>query len=153
MIGAARVSLKPASAHDLEFVRTCAREAYQPYVADIGREPAPMVADFAEHLRQNELELITFEDAPVGYVVSWLSDGVLFVDNIAITAHMRGHGLARTVFDQLSERGRASSANAIELYTNEKMTANLALYPKLDFEEFDRRSEDGFARVYFRKIL
>ena len=112
-----------------------------------------MVADFAEHLRQNELELITFEDAPVGYVVSWLSDGVLFVDNIAITAHMRGQGLARTVFDQLSERGRASSANAIELYTNEKMTANLALYPKLGFEEFDRRSEDGFARVYFRKIL
>jgi hypothetical protein len=33
------------------------------------------------------------------------------------------------------------------------MTDNLGLYPRLGYEEFDRRREDGFDRVYFSKAL
>ena len=41
----------------------------------------------------------------------------------------------------------------IHLYTHEKMTENQAMYAKLGYVEFDRRTEHGFARVYMRKAL
>jgi hypothetical protein len=33
------------------------------------------------------------------------------------------------------------------------MVENLAYYPRLGYVEYDRRREDGFDRVYFRKRL
>jgi len=33
------------------------------------------------------------------------------------------------------------------------MTENLSLYPALGYHQFDRRVEDGFERIYFRKTL
>jgi hypothetical protein len=33
------------------------------------------------------------------------------------------------------------------------MTDNLSLYPHLGYAEVDRRTEDGFNRVYFEKDL
>ena len=42
---------------------------------------------------------------------------------------------------------------AIELYTNVKMTENLKLYPRLGYAEIARREEDGFSRVFYRKGL
>ncbi|MEQ9160672.1 MAG: hypothetical protein RLO10_10775 [Roseovarius indicus] len=39
----------------------------------------------------------------------------------------------------------------MQLYTNEKMVANLSIYPHLGYAETDRRTEDGFNRVYFEK--
>jgi hypothetical protein len=33
------------------------------------------------------------------------------------------------------------------------MTENLGLYPRLGYQQFDRRVEDGFDRVYFEKTL
>ena len=42
---------------------------------------------------------------------------------------------------------------AVELYTNQDMTENLRLYPRLGYVETGRRSEDGYRRVYFRKAL
>ena len=37
------------------------------------------------------------------------------------------------------------------LYTNVAMHQAVAFYRGLDFQEVDRRTEDGFSRVYFRK--
>jgi len=48
---------------------------------------------------------------------------------------------------QGSDRGRVS------LYKNEKMTDNLSIFLRLGYVEVQRRSEDGFARVYFEKRL
>ena len=44
------VEIRPASAGDADAIRMCARAAYAQYVQAIGREPAPMVADFHQDL-------------------------------------------------------------------------------------------------------
>ena len=41
------VQIVPAEPSHLDAIAACARAAYEKYVARIGREPAPMVADFA----------------------------------------------------------------------------------------------------------
>ena len=62
----------------------------------------------------------------------------------------RGVGKALIGFCENAARQRGMN---VHLYTNEKMTDNLSIYPKLGYVEVARRSEDGFNRVYFEKAL
>lgn len=48
---------------------------------------------------------------------------------------------------------RRLGLDAVRLYTNEKMTANLSIYLRLGYTETGRRIEDGFKRVFFEKLL
>ena len=41
----------------------------------------------------------------------------------------------------------------VKLFTNVKMWENIGLYAKPGFEETERKTEDGFERVYFAKKL
>lgn len=66
---------------------------------------------------------------------------------------MLGHGIGRALIAQVEATARKQGLAAVELYTNEKMTENLALYPRLGYRETGCHIEDGFARVFFRKDL
>lgn len=48
---------------------------------------------------------------------------------------------------------RQAGLAAVDLYTNEMMAENLAIYPRLGYAETGRRREDGFNRVFFSKSL
>ena len=147
------VQLKPAQEDDLPFVKRCAKLAYEMYVQRIGKPPAPMVADFPVALSQGELELIYADGKSAGFLVSQMREDHLFVENVAVHPDFQNQGIAKTLFVILDQRAAQNRLAAIELYTNEKMTENLAFYPKLGFVETERRSEAGFDRVYFRKTL
>ncbi len=146
-------TLRLAIHNDLNFMQQCATTAYEKFVARIGKKPAPMVADFAAAIAENQAQIIQNGGEPVGYVISYAINDVLLVENIALLPQCQGKGLSRDVFDQLEMQAINGGRSAIELYTNEKMTENLGLYPKLGFVEIDRRHEDGFDRVYFLKAV
>lgn len=145
-------SLRAATPADLPFVENCARAAYAPYVARIGREPAPMVADFEGHLADGELTIIEKEKT-VGYSVHRIDSGALFIENIAIMPDSQGGGIGRAVFELLETEAREAGASQLRLYTNVKMTEALAFYQRLGFSITDRRIEDGFHRIYLAKGL
>ncbi len=111
----------------------------------------PMVADFAAELARDHLEILQCEGEPVGYLVSFAQKDHLFIENVALHPDHQGGGLAGQLFAQLERRARSSKLAALELYTNEKMQENLGLYAHLGFEETERKTEDGFRRVYLRK--
>jgi hypothetical protein len=48
---------------------------------------------------------------------------------------------------------RRAGLDAIHLYTHEQMSENLALYSRIGYVEYDRRSQGGFSLVYMRKRL
>ena len=53
---------------------------------------------------------------------------------------------------EFAERlAREMSARALKLYTNEMMWENLVVYGRMGFRETERKVEDGYKRVYFRK--
>ncbi|HMB47246.1 MAG TPA: GNAT family N-acetyltransferase [Afifellaceae bacterium] len=77
----------------------------------------------------------------------------MFLENVAVRDASSGRGLGSKLIHFCEAEARRLGLSAVELYTNVKMTGNLSLYPHLGYAEFDRREEDGFERVYFRKIL
>ncbi|MEN0041442.1 MAG: GNAT family N-acetyltransferase [Pseudomonadota bacterium] len=142
--------LRAAKSADLPFVENCARAAYAPYVPRIGREPAPMVADFAVHLANGELCIVEAGD-PVGYSVHRIEGDALFIENIAIMPDLQGSGVGRAIFDLLEAEAREAGASQLRLYTNVMMAEALAFYERLGFFVTDKRIEDGFHRVYLAK--
>ena len=51
------------------------------------------------------------------------------------------------------EQTISNGLREIRLFTNVLMTENLDYYSKLGYREYDRRTEDGYARVFMKKTL
>ncbi len=146
-----RARIRPAGPDDLDAVRRIARAAYAPYVPRIGREPAPMVADFATSIAAGELWVA---GAPVaGFVVAYPRGDHWHLENVAVEPSAQGTGLGGALIAHVEAMARAARARAVELYTNAQMTGNRSLYPRLGYAETGRAVEGGFDRVFYRKEL
>ena len=144
--------LRPATPFDATFVRRCASAAYAPYVERIGRTPAPMVADFEQHIRQGEVTIAESADGkPCGYIICRaLADHVL-LENVAVDPAQHGEGHGRRLIRHVESLARNEGIALVRLYTNIHMRENLSFYPALGYRETGRRHEDGFDRVYYEK--
>lgn len=145
--------LRPATREDLSAISGCARAAYVGYVPRIGREPAPMVADFEALAAAGEVHVLIDGGVLAGFIVMRSGAGHLFVENVAVHPDRQGRGFGRRLMAFAEAAARERGLPALELYTNVKMTENFAFYEGLGFVETERRHEDGFDRVYLRKTL
>ncbi|NVK34986.1 MAG: GNAT family N-acetyltransferase [Rhodobacteraceae bacterium] len=138
----------------MDVVRAIAVSAYSQYIDAIGRPPAPMCADFPSQIRSNWIYVIERASGDVaGYIVFFPMSDHMFLESVAVHKDAAGQGLGKLLLAHCAEAARGCGLDEIRLYTNEKMTSNLKMYPRLGFEEYARRSEDGFSRVYFKKTL
>ena len=146
--------IRPAEPCDAPRLRSIAEAAYAPYVARIGRRPAPMDADFDGPIARAEAWIAETRDGEAtGYVIAFPKEDILFIENVAVAPEAQGTGVGRALLTFVEAEARRLGLAAIALYTNAKMTENLALYPRAGYVETDRRVEHGFYRVYFRKEL
>ena len=141
---------------DAVVMRQIAHAAYAQYVEAIGRPPAPMTADYAKHLQHDHcfVALIGRNDqsVAVGFVVVVEKSDGFWIETIAVLPELGGQGIGAKLVEA-AEAFVARSADAVQLYTNAKMTRNLSWYPRLGYCEVDRRREQGFDRVFFHKQL
>jgi ribosomal protein S18 acetylase RimI-like enzyme len=142
--------IRGASAHDAERLRSIARDAYGKYVARIGREPAPMFADFDAEIADNHVLVVEVAELVAGYMIAWPERDFYFIDNIAIDPAWQGQGLGRQLLHYAVLKAKQLRLPSIRLYTNVAMTENLTMYAHLGFTETHRAWEDGFHRVYLR---
>lgn len=143
-----------AEIDDLSTIKHCAELAYTPYIEAIGQKPAPMIANFAKLISEKKVYINKDGEQNLnGFIVFYTSNGVMHLENIAVMPSAHGKGIGRKLMEFCEIKARTLGHHEIELYTNEKMSANLAIYPKLGYVEIGRRFEDGFHRVYFRKVL
>jgi ribosomal protein S18 acetylase RimI-like enzyme len=119
----------------------------------MGRKPAPMVADFAAQIADGEVYIATDDHGVFqGFIVFYAEDGHILLENVAVLPRAAGRGVGKALIGFCEDAARQRGLN-VHLYTNEKMTENLSIYPKLGYVEVARRTEDGFNRVYFVKTL
>ena len=149
-------NIRLAETVDLAAVRAIARASYAIYVPRIGREPAPMVADFEAAQVAGDLWVVRPEGSDgqiAGFVVAYGRDDHWHLENVAVDPAAQGTGLGRALIAHVEVLARGAGARALELYTNARMTENQTLYPRLGYTETGRATEDGFDRVFYRKEL
>lgn len=147
------VTIRPARAGDLPRVRDCVRRAYTGYIDRIGREPAPMNADFAAEIEDGSVIVALLDTSLVGCATFLADNGTMHLRNVAVCPEYAGRGIGRCLIRHVEQAALRHGHETVGLYTNQAMTENLAMYPRLGYVEVDRREEDGFQRVYFRKTL
>lgn len=142
-----------ARPEEAETIRALVRAAYAAYVPRIGREPGPMTDDYAARIAHGEAWILEQDGAPVGVLVLEDRPGALQLDNIAIAPAAQGKGIGRRLIAFAEAEARRRGRALLTLYTHEKMTENLAMYPRLGFTETHRAEQAGFRRVFFEKRL
>ena len=143
-------SIRMAVEGDTSEIRRIARTAYAKYIPRIGREPAPMAADYDADVAARRAVVIEADAKLCGYMVAWPEGDAYFIENIGIEPQHQGSGLGRLLIGHAVSEARRAGLAALSLYTNEAMTENLAMYAHIGFVETHRLSEHGFRRVYMR---
>ena len=113
-----------------------------------------MTADYAALLEVGEVWVAAAADGSVvGVLVLQPEAESLLLENVAVAPAAQGRGIGRALIAHAEQRARELGLPEVALYTNRLMTENLRLYPALGYVETGRRREDGYDRVFFRKLL
>ena len=89
------MTVRQAGPADIPKIVACARAAYAMYVLRIGREPAPMVADFAAQVAKGMIYVIGDNDDVDGFVVFYPRGDHMHLENVAVLPQYKGKGLGR----------------------------------------------------------
>ena len=143
--------VRQAKRGDVDTIERIVRAAYAPYVPRIGREPAPMRADYGTLIRAGCVWVADATEAAAGIVVLLARDKHLLLDNLAVAPEAQRRGIGRGLADFAETEARRRGYSRIVLYTNVAMTRNVALYRRWGWRETHRAEEDGYARVYMAK--
>jgi ribosomal protein S18 acetylase RimI-like enzyme len=146
-------SIRSATSRDVAQVRAIALSAYAKYEARIGREPAPMAADYEAEVAAQRVVIISVDGRVSGYMVAWPEADAYFIDNIGIDPQLQGTGLGRRLICHAAAEARRLRLPALRLYTNAAMLENRSMYAHLGFAETHRVVESGFNRIYMRLDL
>ena len=134
-------------------MRACVRAAYARYVERIGREPAPMTADYSGLIRSGVVYVLRLpaQQDIQGVLVLRPSAEELWIDNVAVHPQHQHRGYGRRLLQFAEQQARAADVRELRLYTHELMVENIKLYTRLGYAEFDRREDEGFRRVFMSK--
>lgn len=148
-----RFTLRAANAGDVEAITGCVRQAYAPYVERIGKPPGPMLDDYAAVVAAGHATVATHDGVVAGVLVMIPTDEGLLLDNVAVIPAYQGTGCGRCLLEFAEASAVERGYDSIYLYTHERMTENLILYPRIGYQEYARRTVNGYDRVYMRKPL
>jgi ribosomal protein S18 acetylase RimI-like enzyme len=145
------LTIRAAAETDVPALAAIAAEAYRVYVPRIGREPAPMTADYAAAVRSGLVWVAAADGEVVGLLVLAVRPDHLLLENVAVLPSAQGSGVGARLLALAEDEARARGLREIRLYTNVAMTENLAYYPRHGYAETHRAEQDGFQRVFFTK--
>ncbi|TYB58091.1 GNAT family N-acetyltransferase [Nonomuraea sp. PA05] len=135
---------------DRDAVERLVHDAYTPWIEVIGMRPLPLEADYAALIAGGRVHVT---DGLEGLIVLVPEEGVLLVDNVAVRPELHGRGIGRALMAHAEQEARRLGLPALRLYTNVKMTANIALYESLGYRETGRQGIEGRSAVLMRKEL
>lgn len=147
------VRLRPARPEDAAAVRDLVRASYAIYVERMDREPAPMLADYAELISRNVVTVAETDGRIGGILVCYPRGDALHVENVAVAPEFQGRAIGRLLMGHAEKLAQLRKLHKIEFYTNEVMTENLPFYKALGYHICGRAIQDGYARIFFEKDL
>jgi ribosomal protein S18 acetylase RimI-like enzyme len=108
--------IRIARIDDAARIGELARAAYTKYVPRIGREPAPMIADYDAEIAAQRVVVVEMGDRVGGYMIAWPEVDAYFIDNIAVDPECQGYGLGRCLIEHaVAEANRLRGQGIINL--------------------------------------
>lgn len=147
------VEIRRAVQSDVPSITSCVCEAYLHYIELIGKQPGPMIVDYASQVAQHDVRVAVTQSAVEGLIVLKAANGLFWLENIAVRPRSKGLGLGRVLLKLAETNAREAGYSSIRLYTNELMTENCAWYERSGFIEDGREVVNGYRRVYYEKKL
>lgn len=150
------ISITEAMPENIPIIKTMVDAAYSKYIERIGKPPAPMTTDYHQLMHTHEIFVLQKSDGKIMGSIMLRSDlpsDSIEINNLVVDPSAQGLGYGRVLMGYAEDIAKSRGHSGLTLYTNVKMYENLGLYVKLGFSETERKTEDGFERVYFRKSL
>ena len=128
-----RLELRQASPDDAAAIRDLTRVAYAKWVPLIGREPKPMVADYAAALRRHRIDMLYLDGALAGLIETIPAADHLLIENVAVAPALQGRGFGRRLLAHAEQLAVSLGRQEIRLYTNRLFAANVLLYRRFGY--------------------
>lgn len=125
--------IRRGTAADVEAITDLTMRAYTKWLALIGYEPLPMLADYAAAIRQHRFDLLEADGRLIALIETELRDDDLLIVNVAVSPDSQKRGYGRRLL-ALAERIAAEAGrDTLRLYTNERFEENIRLYASLGY--------------------
>jgi len=146
-------TIRIATADDAAAVTALTRSAYAKWVSLIGREPLPMRADHAAHIRDHRADLLFVEDQLAGLVETIRRADDVLIENVAVDPNFQKRGYGRKLIAHAEQLAIDAGLRVVRLYTNVKFEENLRLYASLGYEVEREQALNGGIIVHMIKSL
>jgi GNAT superfamily N-acetyltransferase len=145
--------IRPANPGDVEAVAGCVNAAFTPYVARMAKPPAPMLADYPKIIAAGQVWVAEIDNAVVGVLVQYETESGFYIDTVAVLPALHGTGIGRALLLFAESEAIRRGFRSVYLCTNIKMTENQVFYPKIGYVEYERKLDQGYDRIFYRKQL
>jgi GNAT superfamily N-acetyltransferase len=144
-------SFRRVTSLDAGTLREITRAAYAKWVAEIGREPKPMTANYEQAVIDHVIELLEDGCQPIALIEVIPGLSHLLIENIAVLPDRHGRGIGGLLLERAEATARSLGVNELRLYTNAQFAANLSFYANRGFEEFRREPHPAGGEVVHMK--
>jgi ribosomal protein S18 acetylase RimI-like enzyme len=148
------VKIRIACQNDIESIKECINSAYKHYEVRLGIKPGPMLADYKKSIENDKTYVA--EDVVLGIIGVLIlveSEKKFLLENIAIHPSVQGRGYGKELLQFAEKTAQEFGFAYVELYTHKKMNENIILYQQIGYEIFNYVYENGYNRVYMRKLV
>ena len=142
-----------AVAADAPAVTALSQTAYQKFVERIGRLPQPLTAEYAEVIRTDETWVAEDNGSVVGVLVLKPHSDHLLIWSVAVAPELQRSGIGRRLLALAEREALRSGVPEMRLYTNEKMTENIALYERHGYAVARREVREDRIIIHMSKKL
>lgn len=149
-----RYQMRRATSTDVDSITACVQAAYDHYIERLGKPPGPMQENYAVIIDDHWVAVAVASSVQVaGFVVIKQTASGLLLDNVAVLPELQGQGIGKRLIVYAEQYAEKTGASGLALYTHVLMTENIAMYAALGYVETERKTVNGYDRVYFNKAF
>jgi ribosomal protein S18 acetylase RimI-like enzyme len=153
-MGVRRMDIRVATFMDVPNIEACVADAFKGYIPLIGKKPAPMRMDYNEIIKRHSVFVAVIDGFMAGAVVILdTCDRFMWLDVLAVSEKYRGLGIGKKLIECAENFIAEKQKSECRLYTNIKFEKSIAIYRHLGYVEYQRMCENGYDRIFFRKIV
>lgn len=145
--------IRLAAIDDAAAVTALTRSAYSKWVSVIGREPLPMRADHAAHIRDHRADLLFVGEELAALVETIERDDDVLIENVAVDPRFQKRGYGRSMVAYAEQLARDAGLTTVRLYTNQMFQENLRLYASLGYEVEREEALNGGVAIHMVKVV